>query len=353
MPILRILLLPFSCLYALATDLRNRMFDWGIKKTTAFDPFIISVGNITAGGTGKTPFVELLIRLLKDRYTVAVLSRGYRRQTKGFVLADATANAKSIGDEPFQYYSKFGREIAVAVGEKRALAIPRLIAKINKLEVIILDDAFQHRSVARDLDILLSDYHRPFYKDAVLPAGLLRESRRHAKRADVVVVTKCPHELALKEKESIIQQIGKYGGREKPVFFTGVTYLKPQKLYGNQQFSKNVVLFSGIANADQFENYVDKHFNLVTHKRYPDHYSFTQDDIRELIAIFDEVTFDEKCLLTTEKDMVRLLGMKEGDGLDTYPVFYLPIELYFTENGDFFANYLNSRMEEEINRQAH
>ncbi|MCK5700299.1 MAG: tetraacyldisaccharide 4'-kinase, partial [Cyclobacteriaceae bacterium] len=180
MPIIRILLLPFAFLYKLATDFRNHLFDVGSKKSIEFDRFIISVGNLTVGGTGKTPFVELLIRELKTKYQLAVLSRGYKRKTRGFKLADENDDSKTLGDEPFQYFTKYGKEIRVAVGEKRARAIPEIIFYDEKIEVIILDDAYQHRSVKPHLNILLNDYYRPFYRDYVLPSGLLRESRNHA-----------------------------------------------------------------------------------------------------------------------------------------------------------------------------
>lgn len=345
MPIIRILLLPFSILYRLITDFRNHLYDIGYYKSIEFDRFIISVGNLTAGGTGKTPFVELLIREMIANYRLAVLSRGYKRKTRGFKLAKETDNSITIGDEPFQYLTKFGKEIIVAVGENRRLAIPKIKFSDEKVEVIILDDAYQHRSVKPNLNILLNDYHRPFYKDNVLPAGLLRESRKHANRADIVVVTKCPEELGKKEMDFIKQQISKYSGNSKPVYFTSIKYLKPQRLYGNENFSEDIVLFTGIANSLPMEDFVEKNYNLLSHRKFPDHYSFTKKDLSDLIKSFEEINSDYKCLLTTEKDMVRLVSTKEaGRLLGNYPVFYLPIELYFLENGDCFANELEKKV---------
>jgi len=310
-----------------------------------FDRFIISVGNLTVGGTGKTPFVELLIRQMKTKYRLAVLSRGYKRKTRGFKLANENDNSETLGDEPFQYFTKYGKEVLVAVGENRALAIPEIISYDEKTEVIILDDAYQHRKVNPTLNILLNDYYRPFYKDYVLPAGLLREPRNQAKRAEIIVVTKCPEELGKVEMMSINQQIAKYSGRSTPVYFSGIKYLKPQKLFGSQKFSKNVMLFTGISNSAPLEDFIKKNYNLLHHKKFPDHHSFTKKDLSDIIKSFDKFNLEDKCLLTTEKDMVRLISMKEeARSLMVFPIFYLPIELYFLENGDCFADELENKI---------
>jgi len=310
-----------------------------------FDRFIISVGNLTVGGTGKTPFVELLIRAMKTNHQLSVLSRGYKRKTHGFRLADDRDDADTLGDEPFQYFIKYGKDVRIAVGEDRASAIPEIIVHDKNVELIILDDAYQHRSVTPQLSFLLNDYYRPFYRDFVLPAGLLRESRKHAHRADIVVVTKCPENLGTQEMNHIERQISRYAGKTKAVYFTGIKYLAPIKLYGNQNFSENVFLFSGIANASPLEDFVGKHYNLTGHRKFPDHYSFTKKDLTELIISFEKVKSNNKCLLTTEKDMVRLISMKEAAKvLANYPVFYLPIELYFLKNGDCFAEELENKV---------
>ncbi len=346
MPMFRILLLPFSFLYKLVTDLRNSVYDSGSKASMDFDRFVISVGNLTVGGTGKTPFVELLIRALESKYNVAVLSRGYKRKTKGFKLADESDDASSLGDEPFQYFIKYGKKSMVAVGEDRALAIPQIISHNPKNEIVILDDAYQHRRVKPQLNILLNDYNRPFYKDLVLPAGRLRESRKHANRADVIVVTKCPKGLNSMEMEGIEKQIKKYSRSETPIYFTGIKYLKPQRLFGNEEFSNNVFLFSGIANAAPLVKYVSEQYNLIGDKGYPDHHAYSESELKSLLKNFEEVDVKQKCLLTTEKDMVRLVGLKEEAGfLQDCPLFYLPIELYFLRNGDFFADSLLEEVE--------
>lgn len=345
MPILRILLLPFAFLYKLITDFRNHLFDIGNRKSIEFDRFIINVGNLAVGGTGKTPFVELLIRELNGSLNIAVLSRGYKRKTRGFRLANSKDNAMTLGDEPFQYFTKFGSEVKVAVGEDRALAIPEIIFRDEATQLVILDDAYQHRSVKPQLNILLSDYNRPFYNDYVMPAGRLRESRKHANRADAIVITKCPENIDTPEIEKIERHVQAYSKTGTPIFYTGIKHLEPKRLFGSEDFSENVYLFSGIANATPLVNYVDTNFNLLGHKKYPDHYSFSIGDLKEIMSSFAKVKTKNKCLLTTEKDMVRLLSMKEEAGfLMEYPIFYLPIELYFLRNGDFFADYLKEEI---------
>lgn len=343
MPLLNLLMLPIAVVYKAITDFRNHLYNIGSRPSVQFDRFVISVGNLTVGGTGKTPFVELLIRLLMPDHKLAVLSRGYGRKTSGFRLAGPDDNAKTLGDEPFQYQTKFGKHISVAVGEDRAMAIPEILFHEEDVELFILDDAYQHRRVRPDLNILLNDFHRPFYEDRVMPAGLLRESRRHAGRADVVVVTKCPDELSAPDMQQIQLKIQKYAGSEIPVFFSGIRYLEPKSIYGTSKISKHVFLFSGIANHEPLEHYVKDQYQLLDHKKFPDHYSYRTSDLSQLARRFDQIELVDKCLLTTEKDMVRLLSMEE-QFLQAYPVFYLPIELYFLKNEDSFARLLANKI---------
>jgi tetraacyldisaccharide 4'-kinase len=345
--LLKLLLTPFSLIYMLVTDFRNHLYDIGKKPSVQFDRFVIAVGNLTVGGTGKTPFVEWIIRRFRHKHRLAVLSRGYGRKTSGFRLAGKEDDAFTIGDEPFQYLKKYGMDIRVTVGEDRAMAVPELLFRDEEIEVIVLDDAYQHRRVRPQLNILLSDHNRPFYQDTVLPAGRLREARKHARRADLVVVTKCPDDLTQKKMEHIEEKVGRYTAPKTPVFFAGIRYLKPERIYGNHAFSRNIYLFSGIANHKTLSAYVDQHFNLIHHKAFPDHYIYTGQDLRNLIISFEKAEKSDKVLLTTEKDMVRLLSMKE-QLLSDYPVFYLPIELYFLKNEDFFAKKLETLIERGI-----
>jgi len=349
MSVLKLLLLPFTLVYKTITDFRNHLYNIGYKPSIKFDRYLIGVGNLTVGGTGKTPFVELLIRLLKTKFNLAVLSRGYGRKTKGFRLANKHDNASTLGDEPFQYFTKYGTEIEVAVGEERALAIPELLFNNEDINLIILDDAFQHRRVTPNLNILLNDYSRPFYKDLVLPSGLLRESRKHANRADLVVVTKCPGSLQESEMIEIEREIRKYSGEDTPVYFTGIRYLKPVRVYGDQPMANSIFLFSGIANPKPLESFVSGQYDLLDHKIFPDHYAYKPQDLKTLIGNFQRFEKIDKSFLTTEKDMVRLLSMRE-QLLEGYPVFYLPIELYFLKNEDSFAKILLSGIQRGFNK---
>src|SRR5687768_4340702 len=264
MILLRILLFPFALAYDLVTSLRNYLYDRGIKPSARFEVPVICIGNLSVGGTGKTPMVEHLIRLLYQQHRVATLSRGYGRKTKGFRLAADGDSPSTLGDEPFQFYSKFKDHITVAVGEERALAIPTILQTDSDVEVVLLDDAFQHRKVTPSLSILLSDYNRPFYDDYILPAGRLRESKQNAARADVIVVTKCPPQLSDDAMIEIEHAIRRHA--EKPVFFASIRYGGPIPFSHSASAQiKNVILISGIANAKPLEDYVKQNFTMLTH----------------------------------------------------------------------------------------
>src|SRR5688572_23478840 len=271
MILLRILLFPFSGLYLLVTEIRNKLYDRRLKPSIKFDLPVICVGNLTVGGTGKTPMIEHLIRLLHPRYKLATLSRGYGRSTKGIRIATNHDDASTLGDEPYQFYTKFSKHIAVAVGEERALAIPTIVNERPETQVILLDDGFQHRRVRPGFSILLSDYHRPFYKDFLLPSGRLRESRWSANRADVIIVTKCPQEILEDEMIEIEKSIRHYA--EKPVFFTNIRYGTPMSFHKSSMVaSREVILVSGIGNVTPLVNYVKHNFNLIDHLEFRDHH---------------------------------------------------------------------------------
>ena len=227
MPFFRYLLFPFSLIYYFLTQFRNWLFEKGIFKSFSFDRVVISVGNLTVGGTGKTPMTEYLTEMLQEDYNLAFLSRGYKRKTRGFRIAEATDDATTIGDEPYEYYRKFNKISTVAVGEDRALSIPKILLKHPEVEVILLDDGFQHRSVKPDINILLTDYGRLFYKDWLLPTGNLREARVNALRAEMVVVTKCPEDIGQDERQEISSRVRKYTRTSAPVFFSKIKYKDP------------------------------------------------------------------------------------------------------------------------------
>lgn len=295
-----------SALYGNVMRFRNHLYDIGNKPEIEFELPIISVGNLAVGGTGKTPMTEYLIRLLMAEKKVAVLSRGYGRKTKGFLLADATAIAASIGDEPMQYFTKFGNRITVAVGEDRVAAVPEILFAHPETEVILLDDAYQHRKIGRRLNLLLTEYDRPFYEDFVMPRGRLREPRSGANRADVVLVTKCPDSLTTTERKHITEAVCRYTRPETPVFFTGLQYETPQAFHGtaeNLDSGATVVLASGIARHEAWAQAMRQRFGVVAEHHFSDHYAYTASDAANLTRSCQE---HNAALLCTEKDMVKL-----------------------------------------------
>lgn len=227
----KILLYPLSVLYDAVTRFRNHLYNIRYKPRIHFETMVISVGNLAVGGTGKTPMVEYLIQLLKDQYKLATLSRGYGRKTKGFHFLNQEDTAEKVGDEPLQFFKKFGTEVVITVGEERALAIPEILFHHEETEIILLDDAFQHRKVDRDLNILLTAYASPFFADIILPAGRLREARKEAARADMVVVTKCPENLSETEQQHFKTRIKQYTVPEVPIFFSSIKYEVPVPVY--------------------------------------------------------------------------------------------------------------------------
>lgn len=345
MKFFQILFALFSFIFKWITDFRNYLYEKGYLRSFSFDSKVILVGNLAMGGTGKTPMIEYLIRLLQGKFQLATLSRGYGRKSKGFILADKESTSELLGDEPFQYFKKYGTNISVAVGESRMEAIPKILFERPETQVILMDDGYQHRSVRPQFSILLTDYSRPFYKDYVLPSGYLRESRKGAARANVIVVSKCPAEISAKEKEEIAQNIRKYSDKQSAIFFTGIKYLNIRPVYGF--FSKldlektkeiQVILFSGIAKPKLLEKYISQQFDLREHYRFSDHHFYTLRDLIVLRDALDNLKSENKLLLTTEKDYVKLLKADFQKIIDNLPVFYLPIEVYFLEKEDEFKN---------------
>lgn len=331
--LLRIFLFPFAIIYNLITRLRNVLYDRGYKPAAKFDLPIISVGNLTAGGTGKTPLIEHLVRLLSGSYKVVTLSRGYGRKTKGFKIAGDADTALTIGDEPLQFYKKFSDLIKITVGEERALAVPFILDAFPDTDAILLDDAFQHRSIVPSLNILLTDYNRPFYDDYLIPTGYLRESRSGAKRADVVLVTKCPPELMEEEMIEIEKQIRRYV--LKPVFFAGIRYGGARAFGTHSQELKNrVILVTGIANATPFRNFIQHNYSLVQHVHYNDHHPYTSKDMLYLKQLMKEN--EDVSVVVTEKDMVKLNDPVLKQFIEGIPLFYIPIETSFIRNGEDF-----------------
>ncbi|MGC4103517.1 tetraacyldisaccharide 4'-kinase [Ferruginibacter sp.] len=326
----RYLLFPVSLIYGAVVWLRNWLFDKNILKSAAFNFPIICVGNIAVGGTGKTPMVEYLVRLLQNDHKTATLSRGYKRKTKGFAIADASTTALEIGDEPMQFHIKFPN-VTVSVGEERLVAIPQLLHDRPDTNVIILDDAFQHRPVQAGLNIVLTAYNNLFTRDLMIPAGDLRDVKASMKRADIIIVTKCKPGLSSADKEAIIKEIAP--SEKQHIFFTETVYSNPYHLFTKQQVNlgtdTSVLLVCGIANPTPLKSFLSTHFSGYDMLRYPDHHIFHSEDLAEIKKHYDKLQGD-KIILTTEKDAVRLVKFEEQ--LKAYPIYILPIEHSFLFN---------------------
>lgn len=334
----RYLLFPLSFIYGGMVWLRNWLFDRNILKSTPFNFPIICVGNLAVGGTGKTPMVEYLVRLVKNDFTTATLSRGYKRKTKGFGIAGNNTSALEIGDEPMQFHKKFP-DITVAVGEERLVAIPQLLQDRPATEVIILDDAFQHRAVKAGLNILLTEYRDLYTRDLLLPAGNLRDVKQSAGRAQIIVVTKCKPGLSLLEKQNIIKELNPLPHQK--IYFTRIQYGQPYHLFTKKEISlsqqADVLLVCGIANPSPLKEYLSQEVHSYDMLRYPDHHIFDSDDLKEIKKQFEKMLSAEKLILTTEKDGVRM--QKFELELADFPLYVLPVQHAFLfEESDAFNN---------------
>ena len=331
MKLLRKILFPIGFIYWLITFIRNWLYDVGFFKSKSYDLPIIAIGNLSAGGTGKTPHTEYLIQLLKDNHKVAVLSRGYKRSTKGFVLANEAISAHELGDESYQIKAKF-TDITVAVCEDRQTGIEKLISEINP-DVILLDDAFQHRKVKAGFYVLLTAYDDLFADDYILPFGNLRESAMGKKRANLVIVTKCPTVLSEQEQEKVKRKLKV----KVPVFFTSIAY--DTEVFGiennikvSEIITKEKVIVAGIAKPKYFIDYLNSGKDKVL--IYPDHHNFSNQEITELNSLAQD-----KTIVTTEKDFVRLNGKIKFDKL-----FYLPIKVNFLNSENEFQTLISKNI---------
>ncbi|WP_338815003.1 tetraacyldisaccharide 4'-kinase [Bernardetia sp. Wsw4-3y2] len=347
---MKYLLFPFAVLYDLITQIRNYFYDKKWFESIQPSVFTISVGNLTVGGTGKTPHIEYLIRYFLEKnknaenYKLTTLSRGYGRKTKGFVLANPKTTASEIGDEPMQFYQKFVannklEKVNITVCEKRVLGAQKILELFPQTKTILLDDAFQHRAIKPHFSILLSDYNRPFYEDFLLPMGRIRENRKGAKRANVVLVSKCPLDLTAEKREFIRQKINNY--TKSPVFFTSFDYDKPIDLLNNEVLELELKsntdkkysfgILTGIANYQPFQKYIEKTFGKTEkNKHFPDHYNYTEKDI-EFLKKSDTIWF------TTEKDAVKLRPLLESfsqEEQNKISIFYIPIKVVFLDQNE-------------------
>ena len=351
----RYLLLPLSFIYGIIIWCRNWLFDKNILKSSAFNFPIICIGNLAAGGTGKTPMTEYLVGFLNAQFNTATLSRGYKRKTKGFAIANDSTTAIHIGDEPMQIHRRFP-QITVAVGEERLVAIPQLLHQKPDTEVIILDDAFQHRSVRAGLNIVLTEYKNLYTRDLMLPAGDLRDVRSSIKRAHIIVVTKCKPDISAGEKEDIKKEI--QPSAEQQVYFTQIVYYQPFHLFTNEpvqlQADTDLLLITGIANPKPLKEFLNNRVRSYDMLRYADHHIFSSDDLKDIIKQFEKITSPNKIILTTEKDAVRL--EKFAKELAAYPVYALPIkhqflfdeENRFQQQIKFFIQSFNKKKQDPV-----
>ena len=326
-------LLPLSWFYGLGVGIRNLLFEMGVLKSRSFSTPVISVGNITVGGTGKTPHVEYLIRLLKDKMKVAMLSRGYKRKSRGFVLSDKDTPMRMIGDEPYQIKQKFP-DITVAVDKKRTRGIARLTESENPPDVVVLDDAFQHRYVKPGINILLVDYHRLVIYDRLLPAGRLREPVKAKDRADIVIVTKCPKDLNPMEFRVITKAMKLYPYQQ--LFFSTLEYDAPKAIFSGEVLTeslagKNILLLTGIASPEQIMHDLQEYNAQITPLTFADHHNFRKKDVERINKAFASMS-EPKIILTTEKDATRLTAV---DGLldeVKASLYALPLRIAIMQN---------------------
>ena len=324
----RILLLPFSIIYWLAIWLRNFFYNTKMLRSSSFGLPVICVGNLSVGGTGKSPMVEFLIGHLKDKFKLATLSRGYKRKTTGYALAKEHTTSLDIGDEPMLFHQKFP-DVPVAVGEERLVAIPQLLHDRPGTQVIILDDAFQHRAVNAGLNILLTDCGNLFTRDFYLPTGDLRDLKSGYKRADIIVVTKCKFEMTAEEADKIRNEIQPLPKQQ--LYFSSIQYGNPYHITSHIPLeldtNTEVLLVTGIASPQPLKKLLEEKCHTYQLMSFSDHYIFHIDDLREIKRRFDRIEASKKIILTTEKDAMRL--MKFRNELERLPVYVIPISHHF------------------------
>lgn len=330
MNILRILLFPISILYGFIMLLRNLLFDLKILKEERFSKPVIVIGNLSYGGTGKSPMVEYLIRLLMPKNQIATLSRGYGRSTTGFLLASKDSTVADLGDEPLQFSRKFD-QVMIAVDEKRVRGVARLLEIKPNLDVILLDDAFQHRYVHPTLSILLTDCHKLYPDDTLLPGGTLREFKCGARRANIIVVTKTPKVFSPITRRRILTSIKP--AKDQQVFFSYLKYGSLTPVYESARELPpriiNILLFTGIANDAPIAEHLERLCSELQVVKFPDHHAFSKKDIQALIQKFEDLPTQKKILVTTEKDVMRINVPELNTFFERLPLFYLPVEVEF------------------------
>lgn len=329
----RILLFPFAILYGLILRIRNFMYDQHWLKSTSFNLPIINVGNLSVGGTGKSPMVDYLVNMLKQQYRLGTISRGYKRRSEGYLLANETTTAVEIGDEPMQFHLRHP-DIAVAVGEERIVAVPQLLYDRPETQLIILDDAFQHRAITPGFNILLTDYSNLYTRDFYLPTGDLRDNLSSAARAQIIIVTKCPRDLGETEKQQIIQELKPLP--HQTVLFTCIHYGRLYHIVRQSpsDLSKEaeILLVCGIANPAPLTTFIEENSSSYEAMFFNDHHIFSIDDLKDIYHRYENMRGPGKLMVTTEKDAVRLVKFRHE--LRDMPMYVLPISIHFLFEGE-------------------
>jgi len=327
----KVIMFPFSLLYGSVIILRNLLYDTNILQSFKFNTKIISVGNLIMGGSGKTPHVEYIVKiLLKKKHSTSIISRGYKRVTKGLIILSENENFRTVGDEPIQYFKKFKGEIDVIVSENRKKAIE--VIEKGDSEFVVMDDAYQQRSIDADVNILLSSIKKPFFKDYIFPSGKLREFRCNANRADVLIFSGCRNDITSKQQEIIKLKSQKFLKKNIPILFSSIIYGNPISVFG-KDIKNKVVAISSIAYPRDFFNYINSTFDVLGSYDFPDHHIYKDE---EIIKIF-QAHGDDITIITTEKDAVKLCEYKHL--LDSKSVYYIPISIKFL-NSHSISEYL-------------
>lgn len=357
----KLVLYPLSAMYGLIVSIRNFLYDYKIFKSTEFEIPVISIGNITVGGTGKTPHTEYLVELLHKQFNITTISRGYKRKTKGYQEVNVDSLATAVGDEPLQIKTKFS-DIQVIVDEKRVHAIKKIQLQeaSNLPDVILLDDAFQHRSVSAGINILLIDYNRPIDKDQLMPVGRLRESKWQMRRANVIIYTKCPREISPITRRIIMKDV--YLRPYQNLFFTTMIYqprlpVFPAEAIDTPNFGTvnlSILLVTGIANPEHLHQYLRSYSDDITLLKYPDHHNFVTANINQIEQKFAGIVADKKIIITTEKDSMRLKDM-DLPLIIKQNLFYIPLKIKFldSEGKNFDDKIVTYVRENKSNRDLH
>ena len=343
---LKVFLYPVSWLYGFGVSIRNKLYDLNLLKSREFDVPIISIGNITVGGTGKTPHVEYLVNLLGKKFNVATLSRGYKRKTTGFRFVETNSTAIEVGDEPLQIKNKFP-DITVSVCENRVVGTENLLSPKNKItpDVVLLDDAFQHRRISPGINILLIDYTRQIKNDSLLPVGRLRESTLQIRRANIIIFTKCPNEITPIMRRILMKDVNLKPYQK--LFFTTLNYHKLEPVFNAEKLNDDfytekaysILIVSGIAEPGLMHKYLNQFSNKTEVLTFPDHHNYTNEDVVSITEKFEAINSAKKIVITTEKDAMRLKDLDMFSDAFKAALYYLPVKVKFLEDdGKTFNN---------------